>query len=136
MVKISLFYKCGAKVSKKGLYFILFFVILKLLRRAYSSSLLRVIIACNHLPFLKIFSNFVYFYQNFQVFCPFSTFCCPFSEKWQPCPYFLEQALLKEQRLYNVKFLIQASEAVIEPKIILVLIFSSLFEHHTHCPRR
>ena len=28
-------------------------------------------VAYNHLPFLKIFSNFVNFYPNFQVFCSF-----------------------------------------------------------------
>ena len=42
-----------------------------LVNRAYSSSLLRAIIACNHLPFFKIFSNFVHFCPNFQIFCPF-----------------------------------------------------------------
>ena len=61
--------------------------------KAYSSSLLRQIIACSHLPFLKIFSNFAHFWPNFKVFCPFSTFHFPFSEKSRPCPYFLEQAL-------------------------------------------
>ena len=39
--------------------------------RAYSNSLMRVKIACNHLPFFKIFSNFVHFCPNFQIFCPF-----------------------------------------------------------------
>ena len=39
--------------------------------RAYSSSLLHAIIACNHLPFLKIFSNFVHFCPNFEIFSPF-----------------------------------------------------------------
>ena len=86
VVKISLFYKCGAKVSKKGLYFILFFVILKLLRRAYSSSLLRVIIACNHLPFLKIFSNFVYFFSKFSSILPFFNILLPFFWKMAPMP--------------------------------------------------
>ena len=42
--------------------------------RVYSSSLLHVIITGNHLPFFKIFSNFVYFCSNFQIFCPFSMF--------------------------------------------------------------
>ena len=36
-----------------------------------SSSLLPVIIAHNHLLFFKIFSNFVNFFPNFQIFCPF-----------------------------------------------------------------
>ena len=51
--------------------------------RAYCSSLLRVTVAYNHLPFFKIFSNFVAFCANFQIFCPFS-------EKSHPCSYFLE----------------------------------------------
>ena len=55
--------------------------------RVYSSSLLGAIIARNHLPFFKIFSNFIYFSTNFQVFCPFS-------EKSHACSYFLEQALV------------------------------------------
>ena len=40
--------------------------------KAYSSSLLCVIIAHNHLPFFKIFWNFVHFCPNFQIFFPFS----------------------------------------------------------------
>ena len=40
--------------------------------RAHSSSLLRVIITCDHLPFFKIFLNFVHFCPDFQIFCPFS----------------------------------------------------------------
>ena len=39
--------------------------------RAFCSSLLCAIIACSHLPFFKIFSNFVHFCPNFQIFCPF-----------------------------------------------------------------
>ena len=46
--------------------------------RAYSSSLLRAIIARNHLPFFKIFSNFVHFCPNLQIFCPFLPFFCSF----------------------------------------------------------
>ena len=49
-------------------------------------SLLRKIIACNHVPFLKIFLNFVRFCPNFQKFCPFWTFLCPFAEKNAPLP--------------------------------------------------
>ena len=41
------------------------------LSRAYSNSLLRAIVARNHLPFFKIFSNFVHFCPNFQIFNPF-----------------------------------------------------------------
>ena len=39
--------------------------------RAYSSSLLCAIITHNHLPFFKIFSNFVHFCQNFKYFALF-----------------------------------------------------------------
>ena len=49
--------------------------------RAYSSSVLHEIIAPNHLPFFKIFSNFIHFFPNFQIFCPFSKFLFLFSEK-------------------------------------------------------
>ena len=35
-------------------------------------------LARNHLPFFKIFSNFLYFCPNFQIFCPFLTFFCLF----------------------------------------------------------
>ena len=42
--------------------------------RAYSSSLLCVIIARSHLHFFKIFSNFEHFCPNFQIFCPFLPF--------------------------------------------------------------
>ena len=42
--------------------------------RAYSSSLLRAIIARSHLPFFKILSNFVHFCPNFQIFCRFLPF--------------------------------------------------------------
>ena len=67
--------------------------------KAYSNSLLHAITAHNHLPFFKIFSNFVHICPNFQIFFPFSTFLCPFSEKSQPllftfqnrhCVYLLE----------------------------------------------
>ena len=52
--------------------------------RTYSSSLLHAIIACNHLPLFKIFSNFVHFCPDSQIFCPFFpvehflSFFCPF----------------------------------------------------------
>ena len=39
--------------------------------RAYSSSLLCAIIAHNHLPIFKIFSNFVHFCPNFKYFALF-----------------------------------------------------------------
>ena len=66
----------------------------------FSSSSLPAIIAHNHLPTFKIFSNFVHFcpiFKYFALFYPFLTFFlplfalfCPFSEKSQTCPYFLE----------------------------------------------
>ena len=40
--------------------------------RAYFSSSLHVIIAHNHLSFFKVFSSFVHFRPNFQIFFPFS----------------------------------------------------------------
>ena len=46
--------------------------------RAYSSSLLHTIIAGNHLPFLKIYSNFSHFCPNFQIFCLFFNIFLPF----------------------------------------------------------
>ena len=55
--------------------------------RAFFSSLLCAIIACNHLLFFKISSNFVHFCSNFQIFCPFFAIFnifplfCSFSEK-------------------------------------------------------
>ena len=51
--------------------------LLVMLGRAYSSSLLRAmraIIARNHLLIFKLFSNFVHFCPNFQIFCPFLPF--------------------------------------------------------------
>ena len=44
----------------------------------YSSSLVPSITACNHLPFFKMFSNFVHFCPNFQIFCPFF---CPLNNR-------------------------------------------------------
>ena len=46
--------------------------------RPFSSSLLHAIIACNYLPFFKIFPNFACFCSNFQIFCPFFAFFLPF----------------------------------------------------------
>ena len=48
--------------------------------RAFSSSLLHAIISHNHLPFFKIFSNFVHFCWNFRIlysFMPLLTFVYP-----------------------------------------------------------
>ena len=66
--------------------------------RAFSSTLLRAIIARNHLHFFKISSTFLYFCPNFQIFFPFfalfkhffTLFLPFFSEKSHACPYFLE----------------------------------------------
>ena len=51
--------------------------------RTYSSSLLHAILHVISCSFSK----------HSQMFCPFSIFLCPFSEKLHPCPYFLEWAL-------------------------------------------
>ena len=48
-------------------------------KRAFSSSLLRAIVAHSHLPFFKIFLNLVHFCPNFQIFCLFLTFFFAFS---------------------------------------------------------
>ena len=42
--------------------------------KAFSRSLLHAIITHNHMPISKIFSNFVHFCPNFQIFCPFLPF--------------------------------------------------------------
>ena len=42
--------------------------------RAYSSCFMRAVVKCMRLPFSKIFSNFVHFCPNFQIFCPFLPF--------------------------------------------------------------
>ena len=49
--------------------------------RAYSISLLCSITVCIHLPFFKIYSNFVYFCPNVQIICPF--FNIPSSFFWK-----------------------------------------------------
>ena len=59
--------------------------------RVYSCSLLQPITSCNHLPFIKIFSGFVHCYPNFQIFSPFSTFLCSFSEESHLCMPFLSR---------------------------------------------
>ena len=59
----------------------------------HKQSLFSQFIAYNYhtqsLALFKIFSNFVHFCPNFQIFCPFS-------EKWHPCPYLLEYAQPKQ----------------------------------------
>ena len=50
----------------------------------YPRSLLRAIIACNHLPFFTIFSNFVHFLPTFSSILPFFKIFCRFSEKIAP----------------------------------------------------
>ena len=56
-------------------------------KRALSSSLLRAIVAHNHLPFFKIFSNLIHLCLNFQIICSlliFFLFFC-FSRKSHTC---------------------------------------------------
>ena len=62
--------------------------------RTYSSCFMHPMVVRMRLPLIKIFSNFVHFGPNFQVFYPFSLFLCPFSEKLHACPYFLLEALV------------------------------------------
>ena len=42
--------------------------------RTYSSCFMHAIVARMRLPFLNIFSNFVHFCSNLQIFCPFLHF--------------------------------------------------------------
>ena len=42
--------------------------------RAYPSCFMHAIVARMRLPFFNIFSNFVHFCSNFQIFCPFFAF--------------------------------------------------------------
>ena len=53
---------------------ILLKITLQLPIRVYYNCLVHVIIAHNHVPFFKIFSNFVHFCPNFPIFCPFLHF--------------------------------------------------------------
>ena len=55
--------------------------------RASSSSLFHAIITHNHPPFFEVFSNFVHFCPNFQIFFPFSTFLCSYFEKSKLLPF-------------------------------------------------
>ena len=66
---------------------------------AYSSSLLRVIIARNQLSFFKSFQILYIFAQVFKyfVFLPFLNIFCPFYEKLHACLYFVEYALNRVQ---------------------------------------
>ena len=82
-------------------------------KRAFSSSLLRAIVARNHLSFFKIFSNLVHFCLNFQIFCPFLTFFCLSSGKSHACPYFLEEALGNPFKVLVCLFLYFESNKVI-----------------------
>ena len=45
------------------------------------------------MSFFKIFSYFIGFYPNFQIFCPFLLFFFAVSEKLHTCPYYPEEAL-------------------------------------------
>ena len=42
--------------------------------KAYSSCFMHAIVACMRLPFFKMFSNFLHFRPNYQIFCPFLPF--------------------------------------------------------------
>ena len=42
--------------------------------RTYSSCFMHGIVTCTRLPFFKIFSFFIHFCPNFQIFCPFLPF--------------------------------------------------------------
>ena len=53
--------------------------------RAYSSYLMHVLVTRMRLPFFIIFSNFVHFCQNFQMFYPFCLFL-PFFWKFACMP--------------------------------------------------
>ena len=55
--------------NDKGIWWIFIKVVESNVSRAYCSSLLHVIILRNQLLFFKIFSNFVPFCPNFQIFC-------------------------------------------------------------------
>ena len=46
--------------------------------RAYSSYFMHAIVTRVRLPFFKLFSNFVHFPPNFQIFCPFLSFLALF----------------------------------------------------------
>ena len=65
---------------------LLYLYCLETFPETFSTSLLRAIIARNHLPFF-ICSNFVHSCPNFQYFCLLS-------EKLYPCPYHLEKDLI------------------------------------------
>ena len=64
---------------------------LKSIGRENSSCFMHAIVAHIRLSFFKMFSNFVHFCRNFQIFYPFLPF---FSEKSCACPYFSEQVLI------------------------------------------
>ena len=87
--------------SEKGVSKLAWAVNLFKVPTTFPSSLLSELISHNHLPFFKIFSNFVHFCPNFHIFFPFllffnffffSPFFVLFSEKSHVCLYFLEQA--------------------------------------------
>ena len=96
--------------------------------RAYSTSLSRAIIARNHLPFFKIFSNFIHFCPNFQIICSSLPFFCPFSEKSHACPYFLEIPAITERdgiRQIQVNARKKTFENILKER-------TSLFEFYFH----
>ena len=67
--KIFIFYNFS-KLSQKHLWWSSFYYwSCRSKSRTYSISLLCAIIARNHMPFFKIFSDFIHFCPNFQIFC-------------------------------------------------------------------
>ena len=81
--------------------------------RAFSSSLLHTIIARNHLPFFKIFSNLVHFLPKFSNIFHFFNIFCPFSGKLYASPYFLEYSLGNLLKVLVFLFLYLESNQVI-----------------------
>ena len=68
--------------ARNNIFYVYFFNI----TRVYSSSLLCSIVGRNRLPFFKIYSNFVHFCPNSQMFCPFFNISVLFFWKITPTP--------------------------------------------------
>ena len=87
---LLVFLKAHIKFVARVIYTYLFFLIHTLsFSKTYSSCFMCVIVTCMRLPFSKIFSNFVHFCQNFQIFCPFLSFfwkiaCMPLLSRTSP----------------------------------------------------
>ena len=84
MVKISLFYKCGAKVSKKGLYFV--FCNIEVIKE----GLFKQFIACNYCmqssALFKDIFKFCIFLPKFSSILPFFNILLPFFWKMATMP--------------------------------------------------